>query len=277
MSTPEEFQKYVLDRGRSHATAMNYASDLRKFQGWVSQEGGGGSNSFSDDVEAFINELRGNPEVSVASILRYMSSLRSYWQYASRTDPTITQPFVDYKGPRTHKLSSHPLPGMMADVDAMIRSTYRPHHKILIALCGYAGCRVTEARSITPRSLFQDHQGNWWLGIHGKGGTYREVPVMDKLFDLLDDAPPTDPDEPYVRINDRAARAAITNIGVRARISRPVASHDLRHTFGSWVYGQTKDLRVTQELLGHADSRTTQGYTHIDQERKRAAIMGALT
>jgi site-specific recombinase XerD len=276
MNTPEEFQKYLLAGGRSEATASNYASDLRKFQGWVSQTGVGGQTDFGSAAEAFITDLRDDPEASSASVLRYMSALRSYWKFASRTDPTVTQPFVDYRGPRSHKMTAHPLPGMMADVDAMIRSTYRPHHKILIALCGYAGCRVSEARSITRRSLFQDHQGHWWLGIYGKGGTYREVPVMDRLFDLLDDAPPGDPDEPYVPINDRAARAAITNIGQRARISRPVASHDLRHTFGSWVYGQTKDLRVTQELLGHADSRTTQGYTYIEQERKRAAVMGAL-
>jgi site-specific recombinase XerD len=271
--SPEAFHAYLLAQGRSENTATSYASDVRGFLKWAGDDWP--SDEFGRSCEAYINDER-DGGVSNASILRHMSSLRHYYKFLVQIDPTVTQPFTNYKGPKVHKATAHPLPGMMDDVHAMIKAAWRPQHKILIALCGLAGCRISEARSITPRSLMKDHQGFWWLTIIGKGGAYREVPVMDELFDLLDDHQPEGPDTPYVKVMDRAARKAITAIGERAGISRPVSSHDLRHTFGSWVYGQTKDLRMTQELLGHADAKTTQGYTYVEQEAKRAAVMGVL-
>lgn len=274
---PTDFKAYLLRQGRSENTATAYASDVRKFQTWVAETYAQGEGpEYGETCETFITSLR-STSASNASILRYMSALRHHYKFLVATEPhPVTEPFTDYKGPRAQRATAHPLPGMMDDVHAMLKSAWRPQHEMLIALCGYAGCRVTEARSITPRSIMTDAQGFHWLTIVGKGGAYREVPIMDELFDLLSDHQPEGPDTPYVGISDRAARNAITVIGERAGVARSVASHDLRHTFGSWIYGKTKDLRMTQELLGHADSKTTQGYTHVEQDAKREAMMGML-
>lgn len=273
-SSDKAFRDWLIAKGRSEATARSYASDVRKFLNRVGRPPS--PLAFDDQCEEFINwERQGGAPSS--TILRHMSTLRQYHKFLIYEGFDVPAPFTDYKGPKVQKLTAHPLPGMMDDVHSMIKTAWRPHHKMLIGLCGYAGCRVSEARSITPRSLFQDSQGNWWVAIFGKGGAYREVPVMDDLLDLLNEYTPEGPDTPYVPVSDRAARHAITTIGERAGVERPVASHDLRHTFGSWVYGKTKDLRVTQELLGHADSKTTQGYTGVEQEAKRAAVMGMVS
>ena len=276
MDQTDDFKEYLLRQGRSENTAIAYVSDVRKFQTWSNQEFvQADPNDFRGTSEKFINFLR-STESSNASILRYMSALRHCYKFLISTGESVTEPFTEYKGPRAQRATAHPLPGMMNDVHAMLKSAWRPQHRMLIGLCGYAGCRVTEARSITPRSIMTDAQGFHWLTIVGKGGAYREVPIMDELFELLDDNQPEGPDTPYVGISDRAARNAITVIGQRAGVARSVASHDLRHTFGSWIYGKTKDLRMTQELLGHADSKTTQGYTHVEQNAKREAMMGML-
>jgi site-specific recombinase XerD len=272
------FRDALLAAGRSEATAEAYASDVNKFFQWHEVRGQHPSEStYGADTNEFITELRKGGTASNGSILRYMSTLRAFHRYLIANGVQATIPFLNYRAPKAHRASAHPLPGMMIDVDAMIKASWRPHHRVLIGLCGYAGLRVSEARSITPRSIITDHEGNHWLAVYGKGGTYREVPVAAELLTLLVDYAPALPDQPYVEVADRSARKAITEIAKRAGIARGVSSHDLRHTFGTEVYSKTKDLRVTQELLGHASSQTTEGYTGISADTKRAAVMAALS
>ena len=266
----DAFREDLVMRGRSPATATAYSNDVRKFVDWAE------SNSdaeFGVAANQYINAQR-EGEMASASIVRSMSAIRAFRKFLIGEGLPPSEPFMNYKPPKRSRPTAHPLPHMMVDVDEMVRAAWRPHHKLLIGLCGYAGLRVSEARSVTPRSLYEDNDHEWWLAIHGKGGVYREVPVSDKLLALLVEygGDPATPDTPYVDIKDRAARKAITEIAERAGIERPVSSHDLRHTFGTDVYGRTKDLRVTQELLGHASSSTTEGYTGVAAAAKRAAI-----
>ena len=260
--------------GRSEATAAAYASDIKKFVEWCEKRSVADNDHFAHYAELaadYVNEER--HENNHNTVLRHMSSIRCFYSFLRTVPVDVTEPFINYRGPKATRASSHPLPGLMVDVEAMILAAYRPHHKVLIGLCGYAGLRVTEARTITPRSLFQDHEANWWLAVHGKGGVYREVPVTDKLLTVLTDyATAGAPDEPYVDVKDRAARQAIKEVARRAGISRDVSSHDLRHTFGTTIYSNTKDLRVTQELMGHASSSTTETYTLVSQKAKRDAV-----
>lgn len=268
------FEAHLLTQGRSPATARAYVADIRKFVDATDAT----VATYDTDAKSFVNGLRTNPSVTtpVGSILRYMSAIRSFQRYLLSLGMAVAEPFEGYRGPKPVRASAHPLPGMMVDVDAMVKAAWRPHHKVLIGLCGYAGLRVTEARSVTPRSLMRDHEGHWWLTVTGKGGAYREVPVADELFALLDDNAPEDPDTPFVPVGDRQARKAITEVAKRAGVTRGVSSHDLRHTFGTEIYSKTKDLRVTQELLGHASSQTTEGYTGVNAEAKRSAVVKAL-
>jgi integrase/recombinase XerD len=266
------FGQSLIANGRSQATASAYTSDVRKFVNWIEVNHLGTVENFDTLAAAYINAER-EGEHNRNTVLRYMSSIRAFYNFLRSTGMELPEPFVAYKGPKPVRASSHPLPGLMVDVDAMVLAAYRPHHKVLIALCGYAGLRVSEARSICPRSLFMDGEANWWLAIHGKGGVYREVPVSDQLLRVLADyGHASGPDVPYVDIKDRAARQAIKGVARRAGITRDVSSHDLRHTFGTTVYSRTKDLRVTQDLMGHASSATTEGYTKVSQGAKLGAI-----
>ncbi len=51
-----------------------------------------------------------------------------------------------------------------------------------------------------------------------------------------------------------------------------ITPHKLRHTFASILYRETKDIKVLQDLLGHANISTTQIYTHTDTEQRKAAV-----
>jgi len=64
----------------------------------------------------------------------------------------------------------------------------------------------------------------------------------------------------------------ITLLGERAGLSRPIASHDLRATFGTAVFNKTGNLRTAQELLGHSSSATTEIYTGVDLKQMRDGV-----
>jgi len=261
--------------GRSPNTVTAYMGDMNKLVDWYHDHQLDPFPEFSDLAAAYVTMNKAG--MANASVVRSMSAVRSFRTYCeANTDLELDEPFVGYKTPARYRPTAHPLPRGMLDVDAMVDSAWRPHHKILVGLCGYAGLRITEARSVTPRSLMQDADGDWWLTIWGKGGVYREVPVSDKLLYILDTfavrSLADEPDTPYVATKDRGARSAITDIGARAGVSRKVSSHDLRHTFGTDIYNRTKDLRVTQELMGHSSSQTTEGYTGVAQAQKNAAL-----
>ena len=141
----------------------------------------------------------------------------------------------------------------------------------LLALCGRLGLRISEARSITADSF----DGDGILMVQGKGDRFRELPVPDDVMRRLQGALRLAADRPgstLIPWSDRWARQKLTALGKKAGLSRPIASHDLRSTFGMEVYGRSKDLRATQELLGHSDPRTTVVYTNISMEAKRAAM-----
>ena len=133
-----------------------------------------------------------------------------------------------------------PLPDLMDDVRKML-NVARRSSRMAIVLMGFAGLRVTEVRELTWRQIEQT-----MLVVVGKGSKVRYVPIAPELRAEIDryvrGAPP-DPDAPFIRMTDSGLRASVTRVAEIAGISRPVASHDLRMTFGTVVYNKTKDIR----------------------------------
>jgi len=119
----------------------------------------------------------------------------------------------------------------------------------------------------------------------GKGSKQRIVPMgrhaVDSLRTYLSDLRPklvkAIPDAPYLFVS-RGGRG-LTRIILwslvkkyvhRAGLSGRISPHTLRHSFATHLLSGGADLRTVQELLGHANIRTTQHYTHVDRERLRA-------
>lgn len=74
------------------------------------------------------------------------------------------------------------------------------------------------------------------------------------------------------QISDRYLRAMVDRLAKKARIEKNVHPHTLRHSFGSDLYKQTKDLRMVQKALGHANIQTTTIYTHIIDDDLEEAL-----
>jgi site-specific recombinase XerD len=180
--------------------------------------------------------------------------------------------FTEYSAPVPAKGVPHPLPEGIEGVYRLIDITHNVRQKALIALCGLCGCRVAEALAVKP-SDFNLH--DMTLTIRGKGDKTRIVPVSPRAWEILQ-IPVTrafvDGDIPVIGLKDRFARRVISDLGVKAKLKRHISSHDLRATFATEVWDRTLDLRVVQELLGHASSNTTELYTAVRQDKMREAV-----
>ena len=77
------------------------------------------------------------------------------------------------------------------------------------------------------------------------------------------------------RLTVRGVAMILGRVGERAGIRTPVSPHVLRHSFATHLMDGGADLRVVQELLGHANLTTTQIYTHVSQSRAREVYMRA--
>lgn len=138
-----------------------------------------------------------------------------------------------------------------------------------------AGLRIGEVRPLRWEQL----EGQW-LQLEGKGGQQRAVWLDDLLYTALrrwrDECPDREwmfpsPRGRPVPMSDAYMRKRIAELGAKVGIP-DLTPHQLRHTFATELLERGVDLRVIQELLGHASVATTQVYTHVRDERKREAV-----
>jgi integrase/recombinase XerC len=197
---------------------------------------------------------------------RRRTALRSFAKYLGHPEFLAL-----YRTPTAARGDAHPIMGGVDAINKMIIAAQTPQHRCLIALCGLAGLRVNEAVTVGASDVNVELR---MLTVHGKGAKDRYVPISSRAWPWVLSAYSAallGGYKPLVPMAERTARQAITTIGKRAGLGH-VASHDLRMTFGTAAYAATKDLRVVQELLGHASSKTTETYTGISTAAMRAAV-----
>lgn len=266
--TPEsidQFRNWLSDRGRSAKTGRAYATDLSIFLA----EAGGEPICLTEEYEAFgLTWLqRHRQKLAPKTTLRRRTSLSEFGKWAGLP----ANIFQDWIGPTPARGMPHPLPEGMDGVRRMVEATKNEKHRALVALLGYAGCRVGEAVAVKPSHF--DTQG-MSLTIRGKGDKTRIVPVTDEAWAIL--AIPTTraliEGRQVVGIDERFARRKITQLGIEAGLQRSVASHDLRATLATHLYNKTRNMRLVQEVLGHSSVKTTQLYLGVDFEDIREGM-----
>lgn len=145
----------------------------------------------------------------------------------------------------------------------------------LFALLYGGGLRIGEALSLKRRDA---PKGGRTMTILGKGRKQRIIPVLPMVANLMArylDACPFDPgiDGPLFlglrgeQLNPDVARAAMRRIRHVLQLPESATPHALRHSFATHLLAEGVDLRVIQELLGHASLSTTQRYTDLDIEQ----------
>lgn len=266
MLTKENIQNYLADlaaNGATTETIRAYRNDLEGAHRAIDPSISDWSE-FEKAAQGWLNDNRAtwSPKTTV----RRLGTVRS-WAKASGAPASI---LAGYKAPKPSPPQPHPIPEGIDGVVAMIRSSRNPRHRALCALTGLMGLRVGEAIGVRPEHFsVPDHT----LTVRGKGDKTRVVPVSLAAWAFIVPAYglASKNGGTLVPLTNRGARAAITRHARNAHLSRHVASHDMRATFATAAYGKTKNLRAVQELLGHADAKTTQVYTGVSMADMREA------
>ena len=150
----------------------------------------------------------------------------------------------------------------------------------MLRLMMNTGLRASECLSLKVRDV--DWMSGKLMVREGKGKKDRTLWVNEDVLELLRKWRERRPVESTYLfttlqgnpVNDRALRAMVQRRAEKAGIPKRTHPHTLRHTFATEFYRQTKDIRLTQKMLGHADLSTTMIYTHIVDADAEAAMKG---
>lgn len=263
--TIDHYRQWCTARGRAENTTRAYTSDLREFLKAAGENGKIMQEEYEELAMSWLNLRR--MQVSPKTTARRLTSVRGFAKWAN-----WGKVLEEYIAPTPGKTIPHPLPEGLDGVQRMISCAKNHEQAALVAFGGEVGLRISESLSCTTEN-FDLH--SMLLTIRGKGDKTRTVPVSERAWDHLMPAyalAMTKPDKRLVSYKDRFARQIVTNLGSRASLKRPVSSHDLRATFATALLDSGANLRIVQELLGHASSETTEIYTGVTMDSMRKAV-----
>ncbi|MFZ0509936.1 MAG: site-specific tyrosine recombinase XerD [Methylocella sp.] len=284
------------ERGASKNTFDAYARDLTDYAAGLARAGKAPQNAATGDIRTYLSKVaeRG---LKPSSSARKLSSIRQFHRFLVADGRRGDDPALIVEAPRRGRRLPKTL--SVAEVDHLLAVSKegldddaRPAPErlralrtaCLLELLYATGLRVSELVTL-PASAAQTKEP--FIHIRGKGGRERLVPLPSearraisayRAFQKKTDAGvarhwlfPADSASGHLTrqafARDLKACAAAAGIG-GARIS----PHVLRHAFASHLLQNGADLRVVQELLGHADISTTQIYTHVLDERMKAMV-----
>ena len=261
----EQFHSSLSERGLAQNTMQAYRTDLRTFL--ESCDGHVSAADFKSCASYWLNQSR--KTLSTSTTLRRLCSLRAFAKWAGFKDN-----LDDYRSPAKPPHKPHPIVEGMPGVIRMLDSAedHEWQARALITLCGMCGLRIGEALTIRASSI---NTGNMMLTVRGKGDKTRRVAISAEAWAVLNEAYCRSllrDDVPLVGIGYRVARRTVTALGRRARLMRRVASHDLRATFATDLMNKGVNLRIIQELLGHASLAVTAAYLGVTDTQLHEAV-----
>ncbi len=262
--------------GRAAATRTAYVSDLTAFADWMSRSDVDRPEGVDRlHLRRYLASL-GTRKLARATIARKAAALRCYFSWLVRQGRLGSDPARSLRAPAgggrlPRVLSSGEVTALL---DAPAATPVDRRDLAVLELLYAAGIRVSELCGLDRSDI--DLRGRT-VTVLGKGGKQRRVPVHDAAvaalrswFDEGRDDMEGPPEAAFV--NRRGARLGPRDVRriLDRRSASPTHPHALRHTYATHLLDGGADLRVVQELLGHASLATTQVYTHVSKERLRA-------
>lgn len=279
-----------VERGLADNTLRSYRRDMRRYQDFLAARKLNDPAAVTElDVSAFLGELRtGDDEhvpLGTASAARTIVAVRGLHRFWLREQIVATDVTAAIKPPRPAARLPKALP--LSDIEAILDAAGAPgttlssRDRALLEVLYGTGARISEAVGLDIDDL--DLEDGSVL-LRGKGGKQRIVPLgsyaRSALADYLTASRPAlvsaTTRTPAVFLNARGGRLSrqsawtvLTKAAERAGIAVDVSPHTLRHSFATHLLDGGADVRVVQELLGHASVTTTQIYTLVTVEKLR--------
>lgn len=292
----ERYLRHVgIERGRSTNTVAAYRRDLESFVGAIARDGITEPASITTPiVTAYVRTLRERPQpLAASSVTRALSSVRGFTRFLVDEGKLDADPAVEISPP---KLPSRlPKALTIEQVEALLAATDgdeldRLRDKALLELLYATGARVSEAVGLNVDDLIGDEGTTEVVRLFGKGGKQRIVPVGSYARAAVDaylvrarpllSARGTATPALFLgmrgaRLSRQSAWLVIRAAGERAQLDVELSPHSVRHSFATHLLQGGADVRVVQELLGHASVATTQIYTRVTADALRDVYLTA--
>ncbi|MGB9011906.1 MAG: site-specific tyrosine recombinase XerD [Aeromicrobium sp.] len=279
-----------VERGLADNTVRSYRRDLRRYLGFLlARDLTDPARIGENDVTAFLGYLRTGDDdhapLGTASAARTIVAVRGLHRFLVREQIVSADVTASVKPPRP--AARLPKALTVQQVEALLDAAGTPgtvlstRDRTLLEVLYGTGARISEAVGLDIDDLDLDESS---VLLRGKGGKQRIVPLgsyaVAALRDYLTASRPTlistTSATPAVFLNARGGRLSrqsawtvLTKAAERAEITAEVSPHTLRHSFATHLLDGGADVRVVQELLGHASVTTTQIYTLVTVERLR--------
>ena len=285
-----------VERGLAANTLSSYRRDLRRYAGFLEQNGIDDLSGVTEAVvTSFLVRLRegdaDHPPLGATSAARTVVAVRGFHKFAVRDGLAAVDPAAAVKPPTPAKRLPKALP--LSDVEALLDAagaagtTLALRDRALLEVLYGTGARISEAVGLDVDDL---DLTDGTVRLRGKGDKERIVPVGSYARAAVDaylvrgrpELVSTGTGTPALFLNARGGRLSrqsawtvLVKAADRAGVTRDVSPHTLRHSFATHLLDGGADVRVVQELLGHASVTTTQVYTLVTVDNLREVFATA--
>jgi len=279
-----------VERGLSRNTLAAYRRDLRRYEAWCAMSGLGPPEIAAADVSAHIAALSkgwdGSAPLAASSVARAVATLRGFHAFCADEGLLAEDPASLLVAPRLPQAIPKALDVAAVERLLGVVAGDEPHvlrDRALLEVLYGTGMRISEAVGLDLVDLDLDRRS---VRAFGKGAKERIVPLGSYAADALDQwlvrARPgmlaksrsggrAAGDAVFLnrrggRLTRQGAWGVLRHHAARASMEDRVSPHVLRHSCATHMLEGGADIRIVQEMLGHASIRTTQIYTRVSQQ-----------
>jgi integrase/recombinase XerC len=272
----------IAEKNLSPFTLRNYRTDILDFACYLEElEQAAPLDAERHSFRRYLANARDGGIVT-ASLARRVSTIRNFYAYLAREGHLETNPLAGVSSPKRERrlpsiLTKDHLSALIASADEQTPQGLR--NRAILELMYAAGVRLSEIVALDVKDL---ELAERTLIVRGKGNKERMVligaPAEQALRRYLADGQPklaSGEDSALFlnrdgnRLSGRSVQQIVRRHALRAGLDQRVHPHLLRHSFATHLLDGGAELRVVQELLGHASASTTQIYTHVTEEQAR--------
>jgi tyrosine recombinase XerC len=279
----DAYVRYLIaEKNLSPFTIRNYRSDLLDFARYLEEHEE--LEPLEADRQSFRRYLgfARDSGIATASLTRRASTIRSFYRFLTREGHLEANPLANVSAPKRERrlpsiLTKDHLQSLIHSADEDTPQGLR--NRAILELMYAAGIRLSEIVRLDLKNI--DLAERTAL-VRGKGNKERMVligaPAEDALRHYLTNGRPKlvdgETDALFLnrdggRLSGRSIQQIVRRQALRAGLDVRVHPHLLRHSFATHLLDGGAELRVVQELLGHASASTTQIYTHVTEEQAR--------
>lgn len=280
----EEFKNYlIIEKNFSEHTINAYCSDIVSYILWLN--GNNLTEITFDKLREYLHFIQ-RFEYQKSTIARKIASIRTFYKFLFRERYIDSNPAISLSAPKRPKslpkfLTVDEIEKILNNIKIDTPAGYR--NRVILELLWATGMRVSELSNLNFGDLNLDENE---IKVFGKGAKERIVLISNRAKNFLiqylntvrkllapgyeigeiTEKSPVFINNTGYRLQNKTIRNAINDVVTKIELPKKVTPHVFRHSFATHLIENGADLRIVQELLGHAGISNTQIYTHISMK-----------